>query len=156
MLFGNVIFMNFIIAVVSESYENCMSKMIAQTYKVKFDLSVEREQIMSNRDKENLKYFPNYIVLRRPVGSLGDGGQAWQGFVKEIKLSTEAHINRLSDDIRTQLKEAQKMNMKQIQKKLEEMETSLQGNTNEKLERMEANILERLNDQLAHHEVGSQ
>lgn len=47
------------------------------------------------------------------------------------------------------------MNMKQIQKKLEEMETSLQGNTNEKLERMEANILERINDQLAHHEVGS-
>jgi hypothetical protein len=50
MLFGNVIFMNFIIAVVSESYENCMSKMVAQTYKVKLDLIVEREKIMTQND----------------------------------------------------------------------------------------------------------
>lgn len=50
MLFGNVIFMNFIIAVVSESYENCMSKMIAQTYRVKIDLIVERESIMTQRE----------------------------------------------------------------------------------------------------------
>ena len=29
MIVGNVIFMNFIIAVVNESYENCMMKMVA-------------------------------------------------------------------------------------------------------------------------------
>ena len=30
MVVGNIIFMNFIIAVVNESYENCMLKMFAQ------------------------------------------------------------------------------------------------------------------------------
>lgn len=35
MLVGNIIFMNFIIAVVNESYENCMMTMVAQSYKVK-------------------------------------------------------------------------------------------------------------------------
>ncbi len=34
-MIGNVVFMNFIIAVVSQSYENCMQKSTAQSYKVK-------------------------------------------------------------------------------------------------------------------------
>jgi hypothetical protein len=46
MIIGNMIFMNFIIAVVNESYENCMSKMISQSYKVKVDMIVERESMM--------------------------------------------------------------------------------------------------------------
>jgi hypothetical protein len=47
MIVGNMIFMNFIIAVVNESYENCMSKMAAQKFKVKIDMIVERESIMT-------------------------------------------------------------------------------------------------------------
>ena len=46
MIVGHIIFMNFIIAVVNESYENCMTKMIAQKYKVKVDMIVERESVM--------------------------------------------------------------------------------------------------------------
>lgn len=46
MIVGNIIFMNFIIAVVNESYENCMTKMEAQKYKVKVDMIVERESVM--------------------------------------------------------------------------------------------------------------
>ena len=38
MLIGNIVLMNFIIAVVNESYEKCMQFMIAQTYMVKLEM----------------------------------------------------------------------------------------------------------------------
>ena len=47
MIIGNVIFMNFIVAVVSESYEKCMQTLKAQQYLLKCELIVERESIMS-------------------------------------------------------------------------------------------------------------
>jgi len=71
MIIGNVIFMNFIIAVVNESYENCMNKKVAQSYKVKVDMIVERESIMTESQRRNKEWFPNYILLRRVAGSDG-------------------------------------------------------------------------------------
>ena len=47
MIVGNVIFMNFIVAVVSESYEKCMQTQKAQQYRLKCELIVERESIMN-------------------------------------------------------------------------------------------------------------
>ena len=86
MVVGNIIFMNFIIAVVNQSYENCMAKSIAQTYKVKIDMIVERESLMDDGDFTNTQWFPNFIVLRRKVDK-SHTGQVWQGFVKEIQIS---------------------------------------------------------------------
>jgi hypothetical protein len=43
MLVGNVVFMNFIIAVVSESYEKCMQMMSAESYRSKLDMILECE-----------------------------------------------------------------------------------------------------------------
>ena len=48
MIIGNVIFMNFIVAVVSESYEKCMQTQKAQQYCLKCELIVERESIMTD------------------------------------------------------------------------------------------------------------
>ena len=67
MILGNVIFMNFIIAVVSQSYENCMQKSTAQSYKVKLHMIRERESIMSENDYKNKELFPNYIILCKPI-----------------------------------------------------------------------------------------
>ena len=66
-LVGNIVLMNFIIAVVGDSYSNCMSKREAQTYKVKVDMIFERESIMSQDDLANPDYFPQYILVRKPV-----------------------------------------------------------------------------------------
>ena len=82
---GNIIFMNFIIAVVSESYENCMNKMTSQQYRVKVDLIVEREAVMLPFEQRSTYFFPNFIIMRRPVGedeAVDDN--EWRGFVKEI------------------------------------------------------------------------
>ncbi len=45
MLVGNIVFMNFIIAVVSESYENCMEKMIISIWMAKLEMIEECEPI---------------------------------------------------------------------------------------------------------------
>jgi hypothetical protein len=69
MLVGNIVLMNFIIAVVDESYEACNSQKIAQSYKGKVDMIVEREHMMYESDFLSQEYFPNYIIIRRPVES---------------------------------------------------------------------------------------
>ena len=50
MIVGNMVFMNFIIAVVNQSHEQCMSKMVVLQFKVKVDMIVERESMMSQRE----------------------------------------------------------------------------------------------------------
>ena len=61
----NLIFMNFIIAVISESYENVMQKLVALSFKVKVDMIVEREIHMTEEDFMNEENFPKYLILRR-------------------------------------------------------------------------------------------
>ena len=78
-----MIFMNFIIAVVNQSYENCMSKRVAQQFKVKVDMIVERESMMNQTDLDKKEWFPNFIVLRRKANE-SDSSNEWQGYVKEI------------------------------------------------------------------------
>ena len=84
MVVGNIILMNFIIAVVNQSYENCMTKLVAQSFKVKLEMIIERESIMGKAELSNTKWFPNFIILRRKVDN-DSQTMEWQGFVKEIK-----------------------------------------------------------------------
>ena len=93
-LVGNVTFMNFIIAVVNDSYANCMSNMTAQQHQVKVDMIIERESIMSESDLANTEWFPNYIVLRRMANNSTESGE-WQEFVSEIKLHSEKSFANL-------------------------------------------------------------
>lgn len=53
MLVGNIVMMNFIIAVVSDSYSQCMTTRVAQSFKVKVDMIIERELIMTDRQLAN-------------------------------------------------------------------------------------------------------
>ncbi len=81
----NVMFMNFIIAVISESYEKVMQRLVALSFMLKAEMIVERESMMTEDDKNNLEYFPKYLILRRAVGSGTDSSEEWQGFIKDIK-----------------------------------------------------------------------
>ena len=75
MVVGNIIFMNFIIAVVNESYESCMTKATAHSYKVKVEMIVERESIMTESDLNNTEWFPKFIVLRRKANTTQESMQ---------------------------------------------------------------------------------
>jgi hypothetical protein len=55
---GNIVVMNFIIAVVGDSYTNCMAKREAQSLKVKVDMIKERESVMTEPELQNEEYFP--------------------------------------------------------------------------------------------------
>ena len=61
--------MNFIIAVVSESYENCMEKKVQIIYDIKLEMIAEFESIMPDRVFERADWFPKFIIIRRMVGS---------------------------------------------------------------------------------------
>ncbi len=49
----NVMFMNFIIAVISESYEKVMQRLVALSFMLKAEMIVEREGMMSQADLQN-------------------------------------------------------------------------------------------------------
>jgi hypothetical protein len=67
-----LVFMNFIIAVISASYENVMAKAVARSFKEKVEMIKEREGQMSPAELKNPLYFPMYLVLRQPVGEAED------------------------------------------------------------------------------------
>lgn len=84
--------MNFIIAVVGSSYENCMQTYVAQSFKVKLDMIIERESIMSESEFNNEKWFPKFILMRRPkdAGSGTDEAEIDSKTIgKEIMLISE-------------------------------------------------------------------
>lgn len=61
----NVVFMNFIIAVISESYNRVMENVQAEVYRVRAHMILEREAFISDKDAFYRKeYFPRFIVLR--------------------------------------------------------------------------------------------
>ncbi|CDW85239.1 wd-40 repeat protein [Stylonychia lemnae] len=83
----NIVFMNFIIAVISESYERVMQKLVAESYKVKANMIVEREQLFNEVELKSKVNFPNFIVLRRPLNTESNEAGEWQGFIKDIKYT---------------------------------------------------------------------
>jgi hypothetical protein len=73
-----------------------MSKLTAQSYKVKVDMIVERESIMSKSQLNNPAWFPNYLVLRHPVAIETSNTEGnWQGFVKEIENNFERSLAKV-------------------------------------------------------------
>jgi hypothetical protein len=104
MIVGNVIFMNFIIAVVSQSYENCMQTMNAQSYKNKVDLIMERESLMGEADLKRKEWFPNFIIVRKPDGvdgfHSGESQGEWRGMIREIQKGVKIQIDTIRDEIK--------------------------------------------------------
>ena len=50
MIVGNIVFMNFIIAVIGDSYQSSMSKKVSQTYRLKVPFIVEIEKQLSSKE----------------------------------------------------------------------------------------------------------
>ena len=89
--------MNFIIAVINDSYASCMTSVRHQQLKVKVDLIVERESIMSKRELSYPLYFPDFIVKRKAVGSeVQDETLIIQDFVNDVKKKYEQVIDDIT------------------------------------------------------------
>ena len=103
MLVGNIVFMNFIIAVVSESYEKCMQSMNAESYRSKLDMIIECEHFMPDSWRIK-KWFPDYIIMCRPIYSQqrinGLKEEQWQGFISSINKNTNTNFQRVMTELR--------------------------------------------------------
>jgi hypothetical protein len=60
-----MILMNFIIAVISNSYEKIIKFAVAHDYRQKVELICEREGLFTDNDLNNDEYFPEYIIVRK-------------------------------------------------------------------------------------------
>jgi len=80
MLVGNIVFMNFLIAVVNQSYESCMQRMRSQSLKSK---------LLMIRDYLEFDDLPvRERLFKEDDDSAGrdQNDQQWQGMVKELKI----------------------------------------------------------------------
>eukprot|EP00347_Sterkiella_histriomuscorum_P013718 403363632 len=84
-LLMNIILLNFIIAVISESFAKVLEKMDAESFRIKAQLIKERESYFTEAEFLNEEYFPKLIIYRRPVQEQAQENQELQGFVKDIK-----------------------------------------------------------------------
>ncbi|CDW78462.1 wd-40 repeat protein [Stylonychia lemnae] len=89
----NLILMNFIIAVISQSYERAMQRLIPQNYAIRAEFIYERELFMQNNEISD-ENFPRYLLLRRKIIEENENKE-WQGFVKDIKTSYKANTNNI-------------------------------------------------------------
>jgi len=94
---GNIVFMNFVIAVVGSSYEACMETQEQQSYLAKLHMIIERESIMFDwkRSKNAHFWFPKFIIRVSEVedsnDSAGNDAQATTKAIKDLKNLIEAH-----------------------------------------------------------------
>eukprot|EP00347_Sterkiella_histriomuscorum_P012349 403368936 len=112
----NLIFMNFIVAVISESYERVMTKLVAQAFKTKVDMIAEREMLMHSYATGDNWGFPKYLILRR-VADSSEGGEEWQGFIKDIKGSIKQNSVKTTTELSmrlTQMKMALQQDIKEV------------------------------------------
>lgn len=86
LIIGNIVFMNFIIAVVSESYESCMQKKYQLIYRAKLEMIQECEDLMPDSFFNYKKLFPRFLIIRRKEGFREgeDNSDEWCGIVKQI------------------------------------------------------------------------
>lgn len=75
-----------------------MTKLVAQAYKVKVDMIVEREYHLSESDFKNDFYFPKNLILRRSA-DLDESGEEWQGFIKDLKATVKTSSSKTQNDL---------------------------------------------------------
>ena len=75
-----------------------MTKMIAHGFKNKVEMIKERESLMSDEEKNNEKFFPRYIIVRKKHEEICHNTE-WQGVVNEMISRCEKSIQRHNQTI---------------------------------------------------------
>ncbi|CDW82687.1 wd-40 repeat protein [Stylonychia lemnae] len=119
----NIVFMNFIIAVIQDSYEKMMQRSVAQSYQVKAKLIKERELFM-NPMKDD-KNFPKYLILRRPIITFDDDSGEWQGFIKDLKYTIRTTTGKSKAEILQNLHSIQSKNNEGLDEKIRSLNQKL-------------------------------
>jgi len=109
MLVGNIVFMNFLIAVVQQSYESCMQRMQSQSLKSQL-LMIQSHYLTYSDDvfKDKDLFPPSYVDPKSTDSADGTNDsdksqQQWQGMVKELKVHSEKLISAATIEIKRNL-----------------------------------------------------
>ena len=101
----NFVLMNFIIAVISDSYSKIMQKVVGESFRVRAELIGERELHFDQKEFNNKKLFPRYLILRRPdINDNTDETQQFDKFKKEIKNTIQELSKKTMNELQTQFK----------------------------------------------------
>lgn len=148
-----IILLNFLIAIISQSYDNVMSKSLEYKYNQRCQMNRECRLILKSLGMDD--HF-QCMILSANCSQDGDGEQ-WQGFVQTIKISMRQEISKLKKAISRAVRddtqaarEGQKRIRHQVKSEMNEMkEKSLQlqaqmKTTKAKIEGVQADIKREL------------
>ncbi|CDW74765.1 UNKNOWN [Stylonychia lemnae] len=96
-----------------------MQKLVAESFRVKAHMIVEREQLFSNDDLKSKIYFPNYIVVRRPLNTEINEAGEWQGFIKDLKYTIRTSAVKSKAEIIQNLHSIQTKNNQKLDEVIE-------------------------------------
>ena len=115
--------LNFLIAIVSQSYESIMDRQLEAIVESHCDLNLQCMQELNPRSEEEILY----IVLRTTIGVGADG--SWNGVTQTVKKD----LRKIEDLIRENKKEMRKIEANQVkqEKEAEEMRNMVQAILNE-------------------------
>ena len=122
LIIGNIVFMNFIIAVVSQSYESCMEKKYQLIYRAKLEMIQECEDLMPDSFFKYKKLFPRFLIIRRKEGFREgeDNSDEWSGIVKQIQKHLEHENTKLKETLNRNI-DSTKKEMKLGHEKVEKV-----------------------------------
>ncbi len=109
----NVVFMNFIIAVISESYNRVMENVEAEVYKVRAHMILEREAFIPDDTAHEYKeYFPRFILMRQPVTVGATDEEEIHNLIREMKFEQQRlceKFERKDGEMKKELEEIKKI-----------------------------------------------
>jgi hypothetical protein len=104
MFFLFMIFMNFIIALIGDSFSCVMEFREAHDYKQRIMMIYEREASFTKKDYDNKEYFPNVLIVRTRKENKQDKGNFKKKLTK-IKDILKSHLGFLNTSISSKAKE---------------------------------------------------
>lgn len=120
-----IVLLNFLIAIISQSYENVMDSKLISRYQDMTDLSREAYQIM--------RYIPTFgqfrsrtIIMTVPKYSSEEEGQ-WGGFVQAIKNFIQKKLNHVSRKQIETTKDEIRNSEKRLQNKIDKVSDELKN-----------------------------
>jgi len=100
-----MIFMNFIIAVISDSYAKVTEFSVGHNYKQMVALIHEREVQFEPEELLSEELFPNILVVRRKKNNVASGEVSFDSHMKSMKQFIKETTQKLKGSIDSSLKE---------------------------------------------------
>lgn len=96
--------MNFIIAVIGDSYNAVIEFKEAHDYQQRIMMIYEREASFSDKDFDNQIYFPNVLIVRKKKENK-ESKNNFQNVINNVKALFKTHLGPITDTIASKTKE---------------------------------------------------